>query len=82
MVYALPAMATSARVALPGSILGAVLAEILATGSGIGNVVAISIGSSEYLKLWSSLAVLAAVTAALYALLSAVESAALTRLTQ
>jgi ABC-type nitrate/sulfonate/bicarbonate transport system permease component len=82
MVYALPAMATSARVALPGSILGAVLAEILATGSGIGNVVAISIGSSEYLMLWSSLAVLAAVTAALYALLSAVESAALTRLTQ
>jgi ABC-type nitrate/sulfonate/bicarbonate transport system permease component len=82
MVYASPALAASARVALPGSILGAVLAEILATGNGIGNVVAISIGSSEYLTLWSALAVLAAMTALLYALMSRLESAAFARLTQ
>jgi ABC-type nitrate/sulfonate/bicarbonate transport system permease component len=82
MVYASPAFAASARVALPGSILGAVLAEILATGNGIGNVVAISIGSSEYLTLWSALTVLAAVTALLYALMSRLESAAFARLIQ
>jgi ABC-type nitrate/sulfonate/bicarbonate transport system permease component len=82
MVYASPALAASARVALPGSILGAVLAEILATGNGIGNVVAISIGSSEYLTLWSALTVLTAVTALLYALLSRLESATIARLTQ
>jgi sulfonate transport system permease protein len=82
MVYASPALAASARVALPGSILGAVLAEILATGNGIGNVVAISIGSSEYLTLWSALTVLTAVTALLYALLSRLESATFARLTQ
>ena len=82
MVYAVPAIAASARVALPGSILGAVLVEILATGSGIGNVVAISIGSSEYLTLWSALTVLTVVTALFYALLSTVESAALARLAQ
>jgi sulfonate transport system permease protein len=82
LVYAVPALAASARVALPGSILGAVLVEILATGSGIGNVVAVSIGGSEYLTLWSALAVLTMVTALCYALLSTLESAALTRLTQ
>jgi ABC-type nitrate/sulfonate/bicarbonate transport system permease component len=82
MIYAVPALAASARVALPGSILGAVLVEILATGSGIGNVVAISIGSSEYLTLWSALAVLSTVTALFYALLSALESTALARLAQ
>jgi ABC-type nitrate/sulfonate/bicarbonate transport system permease component len=80
MVYAVPALAASARVALPGSILGAVLVEILATGSGIGNVVAVSIGSSEYLTLWSALAVLSMVTALFYALLSTLESTALARL--
>jgi ABC-type nitrate/sulfonate/bicarbonate transport system permease component len=82
MIYAIPALAASARVAIPGSILGAVLVEILATGSGIGNVVAISIGSSEYLTLWSALAVLSAVTALLYMLLSTLESAALARLAE
>ncbi|HEV7976259.1 ABC transporter permease [Amycolatopsis sp.] len=82
MIYAVPALAASARVALPGSILGAVLVEILATGSGIGNVVAVSIGSSEYLTLWSALAVLTMVTALFYALLSTLESAALARLAQ
>jgi sulfonate transport system permease protein len=82
LVYAVPALAASARVALPGSILGAVLVEILATGNGIGNVVAISIGGSEYLTLWSALAVLTAVTALCYAVLSTLESAALARLTQ
>jgi ABC-type nitrate/sulfonate/bicarbonate transport system permease component len=82
MVYAIPALAASARVALPGSILGAVLVEILATGSGIGNLVAVSIGGSDYLTLWSALAVLAAVTALLYAVLSRLESAALARITQ
>lgn len=82
MVYAVPALAASARVAIPGSILGAVLVEILATGTGIGNVVLTSIGSSDYLALWSALAVLSTVTAVLYALLSMLESATLTRLAQ
>jgi ABC-type nitrate/sulfonate/bicarbonate transport system permease component len=82
LVYAVPALAASARVALPGSILGAVLVEILATGSGIGNVVAVSIGGSEYLTLWSALAVLTMVTALCYAVLSTLESVALARLTQ
>lgn len=82
MLYALPALAASARVAIPGSILGAVLVEILATGTGIGSVVLTSIGVSDYLALWSALAVLSAVTAMLYAVLSGLEASTLRRLAQ
>lgn len=82
LLYALPALAASARVAIPGSILGAVLVEILATGTGIGNLVLTSIGTSDYLALWSALAVLTTVTAVLYAILSGLESSTLDRLSQ
>ncbi|MDQ1597635.1 MAG: hypothetical protein QOI70_1059 [Microbacteriaceae bacterium] len=63
LAYAIPALAASARIAIPGSILGAVLVEILVTGNGIGYTVATSIGQSEYVTLWAALAVLSLVTA-------------------
>jgi ABC-type nitrate/sulfonate/bicarbonate transport system permease component len=79
-VYALPALAASARIALPGSILGAVLVEILATGTGIGYLISRSISNSAYLQLWAALVVLSVVTAVLYTLLSALENATTARL--
>ncbi|MHB1173187.1 MAG: ABC transporter permease [Lacisediminihabitans sp.] len=82
LAYAIPALAASARVAIPGSILGAVLVEILVTGDGIGYTVATSIGNSEYVTLWTALAVLSVVTALIYMLLSRVESVLLTRIAQ
>jgi sulfonate transport system permease protein len=82
MLYAIPAIASSARIAVPGAILGAVLAELLATGSGIGHLIAVSIATSAYLTLWSALAIVSAVTAVLYMILSAVEVFALSRLAQ
>ncbi len=82
LAYAIPALAASARVAIPGSILGAVLVEILVTGNGIGYTVATSIGNSEYVTLWTALAVLSLVTALIYMLLSRVESMLLTRIAQ
>jgi sulfonate transport system permease protein len=82
LAYAIPALAASARVAIPGSILGAVLVEILATGDGIGYTVATSIGNSEYVTLWTALAVLSGVTALLYVVLSRIESALMTRIAQ
>lgn len=82
LAYAIPALAASARVAIPGSILGAVLVEFLVTGDGIGYTVATSIGTSEYVMLWTALAVLSAVTALIYMLLSRIESVLLTRVAQ
>jgi ABC-type nitrate/sulfonate/bicarbonate transport system permease component len=82
LAYAIPALVASARIAIPGSILGAVLVEILVTGNGIGYTVATSIGSSEYVMLWTALAVLSLVTALIYMLLSRVESMLLARIAQ
>ncbi len=82
LAHAIPALAASARVAIPGSILGAVLVEFLVTGDGIGYTVATSIGTSEYVMLWTALAVLSAVTALIYMLLSRIESVLLTRIAQ
>jgi sulfonate transport system permease protein len=82
LAYAIPAIAASARVAIPGSILGAVLVEILVTGNGIGYTVATSIGNSDYLMLWTALALLSLVTALIYMLLSRVESTLLNRIAQ
>jgi ABC-type nitrate/sulfonate/bicarbonate transport system permease component len=82
LAYAIPALAASARIAIPGSILGAVLVEILVTGDGIGYTVATSIGSSEYVVLWTALAVLSVVTALIYLLLSRLETVLLNRIAQ
>lgn len=80
--YAIPALAASARIAIPGSILGAVLVEILVTGNGIGYLIATSIGRSEYIALWTALAILCFVTASIYMVLSKAESALVARVTQ
>lgn len=82
LAYAIPALAASARIAIPGSILGAVLVEILVTGDGIGYTVATSIGASEYVVLWTALAVLTTVTALIYVGLSRIETALLDRVSQ
>lgn len=78
--YAIPALAASARIAIPGAILGAVLVEILVTGDGIGYTIATSIGTSAYVVLWTSLAVLTAVTAFIYLMLTRVETTLLARI--
>ncbi|RZS91700.1 ABC-type nitrate/sulfonate/bicarbonate transport system permease component [Motilibacter rhizosphaerae] len=79
-VYAVPALATSARIAVPGALLGAVLAELLATGSGLGQMLAVATINGDFLALWAGVAVLTAVSVVCYAALSALESAALQRL--
>jgi ABC-type nitrate/sulfonate/bicarbonate transport system permease component len=80
LVYAVPALAASARIAVPGALLGAVLAELLATGHGLGQFLAISTINGDFLALWSGVAVLTAVTLVFYIALSALETATLERL--
>lgn len=77
---ALPALFASARIAVPGAILGAMLAEWLATGSGLGALIADSVATSAFDTVWAGVAAVTAAAMALYALISAVESLVLTRL--
>ena len=78
--YALPALASSARVAIPGAILGAVLAEYLATATGLGHLIALSSINSDFAALWATVTVTTVLSIVLYAVLTALESVALRRL--
>jgi sulfonate transport system permease protein len=79
--YALPSLFASARVAAPLAILGALLAEWLATGQGIGNYMVTAQGTAQYTAVWASVAVVTVVSVALYGAAGAVESAVSRRFT-
>lgn len=70
---ALPALFASARMTLPSAILAATVAEWLATGSGMGNLMALSASTSDYNMLWSTVAALTLVATAAHAVVGAVE---------
>jgi sulfonate transport system permease protein len=74
--YAAPSLFAAARVAIPGSILGAVLAEWLLTGGGIGHLMAVSVINSDFSALWASAVVVSAVSLVLYEVVGAFEAAA------
>ena len=54
---ALPALFASARIAAPLALVGALLAEWLATGKGLGYLMLTAIPSSQYAKMWAAVVV-------------------------
>ena len=76
---ALPALFTAARISVPGCIIGALLAEWLATGTGLGYQMLKDSSTFAYAHLWSSVVVLTVVSVVLYYLVGAVESAVTAR---
>lgn len=76
---ALPAILASARIAVPASLLGATVAEWLATGGGMGNLMIVSASLARYDVLWSCVAVLTLTAVVGYGLVAAVEGAILRR---
>jgi ABC-type nitrate/sulfonate/bicarbonate transport system permease component len=78
--YALPALFASARIAAPSAVGGAALAEWLATGDGLGNLMLVASSSSRFDTLWSAVALIVLVSVGLYGLLDLVERRALARL--
>jgi ABC-type nitrate/sulfonate/bicarbonate transport system permease component len=81
LYYALPALAMSARIAVPGALLGATLAEYLANGQGLGGLISVSTINSDFLTLWAAVTVVTAVSVLLFSILSWLETVALRRLT-
>ena len=69
----LPAFFASARMAVPASVLAVTVVEWLATGSGIGSLMALSASLSDYDVLWSSVVLVAALSALGYVLVGRVE---------
>jgi ABC-type nitrate/sulfonate/bicarbonate transport system permease component len=73
----LPAFFAAARMAVPAAILAATTAEWLATGRGIGGLMALTASTSGYGMLWSAVIVLAAVAVAGYVVVAQIERAVL-----
>jgi ABC-type nitrate/sulfonate/bicarbonate transport system permease component len=76
---ALPALFASLRIAAPLALIGALLAEWLATGRGLGYLMLQSETLSNYNQLWAATALVTAFSFILYTAISAVEKRALAR---
>ena len=76
---ALPSMLAAARISVPGSLIGALVAEWLATGKGTGGAILRDIGAFGYDHLWASIVALTAVSVLLYTLVGLLEAVVLTR---
>lgn len=73
----LPAFFASARMAVPAALLAVTTVEWLATGKGIGLLMALTASTSNYAMLWSCVVVLAVVAVTIYAGVAALERAVL-----
>jgi ABC-type nitrate/sulfonate/bicarbonate transport system permease component len=75
----LPALFASLRVAAPLALVGALLAEWLATGKGLGYSILAAAGLSDYNGLWSRVAVVTFYSMVLYKAIGGVEGIVLKR---
>lgn len=69
-----PAFFAAARIAVPAAVLAVTVVEWLATGRGVGALMALSASLSDNGMLWSAVVVVAVLSCALYAVVAAVEA--------
>ncbi len=75
----LPAFFAAARMSIPAALLAATVAEWLATGTGLGNLMALSASTSDYGMLWSATVALALVAVLAHAGVARLERDVLAR---
>ncbi len=73
----LPGFFAAARMGVPAAVLAVTTAEWLATGNGIGTLMALTASTSDYTTLWSAIALVGATSAAGYAAVARIERAVL-----
>lgn len=77
---AMPALFATIRISIPGAITGAMIAEWLATGRGMGYAIVAAVGSSQMSLVWT-LAVVVTITSILfYMVVSIIERTVLARI--
>jgi ABC-type nitrate/sulfonate/bicarbonate transport system permease component len=76
---ALPALFAATRVAAPLALVGALLAEWLATGQGLGYLMLQSLTTFELDQMWSAVAIVTVAAIILYSAISVVEQLVLAR---
>lgn len=78
--YVTPAIFTSLKITGPAALIGAMSAEWLATGDGIGHLMIQAAMESRYTTMWSSFVVLTVFSVSLYACITVAEKAVIRRL--
>lgn len=76
---ALPALFVSARISVPGAIIGALLAEWLATGKGLGYYMQRAQQTFDYGGVWAAVVVITVASVAIYAVVGFIEAVVLAR---
>ncbi|MCR9085962.1 MAG: ABC transporter permease subunit [Rhodobacteraceae bacterium] len=76
----LPAFFAAARMAVPAAILAVTVAEWLATGTGLGNLMALTASTSDYGMLWSATALVTLTAGLGYAAVALIEGVVLARM--
>jgi ABC-type nitrate/sulfonate/bicarbonate transport system permease component len=79
---AVPSTLASARIAVPSAVTGAMIAEWLSTGEGLGGAISKAAGSFGYDAMWASAITVAAVTMLAYAVLSIADAVVTERMGQ
>ncbi|MGC5245543.1 ABC transporter permease [Gordonia sp. DT219] len=74
LLYSVPSIIASVRIAVPAAISGAMLAEWLATGDGVGYMIALASVHGQYLQLWTVSALMVVLVLILYGLLGAISA--------
>ncbi|MEZ3161933.1 ABC transporter permease subunit [Microbacterium sp. BWT-B31] len=77
---ALPSLFAAARVSVPAAVTGALLAEWLSTGQGIGGMIVKFTASARFDELWASVALITIVTLLFYNVVQVIENIALNRM--
>lgn len=77
---ALPSLFAAIRVSVPGAITGALLAEMLSTGNGIGRAAVTFATQAKFPDLWAAVVVVTAVSLVLYQVVQIIESVILARM--
>ncbi|MGP5056049.1 ABC transporter permease subunit [Brachybacterium paraconglomeratum] len=80
MPASLPAFFTALRISIPGALSGALLAESLATGQGIGHQIVSDVSRARYESVWASVVVVTLASLLLYGIVSAIERLVLRRM--
>lgn len=76
----MPAFFTALRISIPGALTGALLAEWLATGQGIGYEIISSVSRARYDAVWASVVGVTLASLLLYGVVSLIEAAVMRRM--
>jgi ABC-type nitrate/sulfonate/bicarbonate transport system permease component len=77
---ALPSLFAAIRVSVPGAITGALLAEILSTGDGVGRAGVEFAAQAKFPDLWAAVVVITIISLAIYQVVQIIEALVLARM--